>query len=119
MTFVRVVIVIFAVSLAVGLAQAGCQCCPESWVPYNGYCYRAFDTPTSYFDAEEHCQEFCGSDETGHLVSIHNQEENEFVWNLWKSSVTSDTHMLTQTLTCIQAYSQMCFHQLNHKHRVT
>ena len=94
MVFVRVVIVILGVGLAVGLAQAECQCCPESWVPYDGYCYRVFETPATFGEAEQHCQQFCGSDDTGHLVSIHSKEDNDFVFDQWTSTVDPSVNML-------------------------
>ena len=52
-----------------------------NWTNYGDYYYRLFDGPKSWSDAGYHCREFTG----GHLVSIHSEAENNFVYNLWRA----------------------------------
>merc|ERR1719245_495443 len=52
--------------------------CPgEEWSKFNGNCYQAFNTPTNWFNAEQHC--FLAG---GHLTSIHSDEETAFLSKL-------------------------------------
>ena len=51
--------------------------CPPGWSQFEGHCYRADDTKRKAKDAEEECQK-----SGGHLASIQNQDENDFIQTL-------------------------------------
>jgi len=55
-------------------------CCPGSWYSFNSRCYKYIATHMTWIDAELHCLS-TGSN----LVSIHSQEEENFVKHLIKS----------------------------------
>ncbi|XP_787997.1 echinoidin [Strongylocentrotus purpuratus] len=75
-----------------GVAGGGCGCSPL-WTAYNGYCYRFFnDRNISWIDAELRCRSFsipCGdstsSQTIAHLVSVHSQEEMDFLTAMYES----------------------------------
>ncbi|XP_039876748.1 lactose-binding lectin l-2-like isoform X1 [Simochromis diagramma] len=54
--------------------------CPLFWYSFNGRCYKYVATQMSWADAELHCVS-----QRANLVSIHNQEEEEFVKSLIKN----------------------------------
>ena len=47
--------------------------CPDGWQKFNQNCYRLFDNPANFAEAEDVCKQ-----NHGHLVSIHSEEENSF-----------------------------------------
>ncbi|XP_026582001.1 C-type lectin mannose-binding isoform-like isoform X2 [Pseudonaja textilis] len=63
-------------SLLVGaffLNGANSSCCPQDWLPRNGFCYKVFNDPKNWDDAETLCRKYkpgC------HLASIHGGEES-------------------------------------------
>ncbi|KAJ8031428.1 Alpha-N-acetylgalactosamine-specific lectin [Holothuria leucospilota] len=65
--------------------------CPDGWTHWKGGCYRFFNDPSlSWDDAETYCKKYALScdicpDKTGHLAIIESEEENNFVFNFWKS----------------------------------
>nr|XP_054766904.1 echinoidin-like [Lytechinus pictus] len=69
-----------------GVDAAICGC-PPLWTGFNDNCYRYFSSENmTHFDAELACQTFttpCGeetsSSSVGHLVSIHSQDEMDFI----------------------------------------
>ena len=81
-------LIIFATGI--GLAQ-NYKLCPPLWTHYQNNCYRFFGTVSAWFYAEDHCRSFTSpaSSKAGHLVSIHNSDENHFVSTLWNSSLIS------------------------------
>lgn len=56
--------------------------CPENWTPFDGACYRVYNTPEKWEKAEDSCQRH----ENSHLVSIHSLEEHIFVRDLYEAS---------------------------------
>ncbi len=71
------------------LCSAQEDCCPPLWTQFQGNCYRFVGTPRSWSKAEQQCVQLAGSaGKDGHLVSVHSNEENEFVNQLWKTSLT-------------------------------
>ncbi|KAE9547063.1 hypothetical protein FO519_009725, partial [Halicephalobus sp. NKZ332] len=56
--------------------------CDPDWSLFNGTCYKTFINPLSFDNAEAYCQA-----RGAHLVSIHNEEENEFVVSISASGV--------------------------------
>ncbi|KAJ8034459.1 Echinoidin [Holothuria leucospilota] len=68
--------------------------CPKQWTAWGDHCYRldpCFNA--TWRDSEAHCQSFLSVDDpdthgitTGHLVSIHSKEEQEFVYQLFVDS---------------------------------
>ncbi|KAJ8044241.1 Lectin 1 [Holothuria leucospilota] len=74
--------------------SGGCQIpCPPLWTGFKGKCYRLFHDKLSFADAEDACQLFklidCNGDvlTTGHLASIHSEEEQQFLVSLVTSSL--------------------------------
>ncbi|XP_041483463.1 echinoidin-like [Lytechinus variegatus] len=96
---VRFLIGFLAVMIAgpIGV-QSGC-CCPSLWTSFGQHCYRYFSYNMTWERAEQFCRGFSvpslGSgdpdmDSLGHLVSIHSQAENDFVFTLFKSSAPKE-----------------------------
>ena len=63
--------------------------CPPLWTKFQNHCYRFYGGPKSWIDAELHCRNMatCNGASSAHLVSIHNQDENSFVFDYWQSSL--------------------------------
>ena len=57
--------------------------CPAFWTEWNSNCYRLFGGPKSWIHSEEHCRSLGGN-----LVSVNGFEENQFVYQFWRSSTT-------------------------------
>uniref|UniRef100_A0A1L8D672 BATXCTL2 n=1 Tax=Bothrops atrox TaxID=8725 RepID=A0A1L8D672_BOTAT len=58
--------------------------CPSDWSSYEGHCYRVFNEPKNWADAEN----FCTQQQTGgHLVSFQSKEEADFVLKLVQQSM--------------------------------
>nr|UMK70480.1 C-type lectin 8 [Bitis atropos] len=53
--------------------------CASGWTAYDQHCYRAFEEPKSWDDAEKFCTEQANG---GHLVSIQSTQEANFVAQL-------------------------------------
>ncbi|XP_011665348.1 echinoidin [Strongylocentrotus purpuratus] len=74
-------------------AEAGMCGCPPLWTGFNDHCYRFFTSANiSWFDAELTCRTFstpCGEESSssrlGHLVSIHSQDEMDFIVAMYES----------------------------------
>ena len=61
--------------------------CPESkdswdWVPFDGNCYKLVDAPLEWLEAQRYCRE------DGDLLSIHSEEENDFVGQMLLTSTS-------------------------------
>eukprot|EP00057_Strongylocentrotus_purpuratus_P008857 XP_011663331.1 PREDICTED: echinoidin [Strongylocentrotus purpuratus] len=73
--------------------ETGMCGCPPLWTGFNDHCYRFFTSANiSWFDAELACRTFstpCGeetsSSRIGHLVSIHSQDEMDFIVAMYES----------------------------------
>ena len=65
--------------------------CPPLWTKFQNHCYRFYGGPKSWIDAELLCRNMatCNSASSAHLVSIHNKDENSFVFDYWQSSLVS------------------------------
>ncbi|XP_078066495.1 lectin-like [Mustelus asterias] len=62
--------------------------CLSGWAYYNFTCLQVISTPVIWFDAELHCQNLVPR---SHLVSIHSEENNNFVLNLLQmANITFD-----------------------------
>ena len=58
------------------------QCCSECslhWHSYNGNCYLMIEDPKSFWDAEDYCKSLSRQGREAHLVSIANQQEEDFI----------------------------------------
>nr|XP_054771100.1 echinoidin-like [Lytechinus pictus] len=101
LSFISLVIVLTVCSTG---TQAAC-CCSTYWTAFGHHCYRFFAYTKSWEDAERHCQSYSvpslGSggtviDSIGHLVSIHSEEEQNFVSTFFGDSAkeaSSYSHM--------------------------
>ncbi|XP_070560013.1 C-type lectin-like [Ptychodera flava] len=58
--------------------------CPDYWYPDNGNCYRLIACPMTFVKAEAECRLF-GPE--SHIASIHNEQENDFVFTFQGSFV--------------------------------
>lgn len=62
--------------------------CPTYWTTWGEHCYRYFSYETHWYEAESMCNMIGvggGKSGIGHLVSIHSQEEQNFVYTMFKS----------------------------------
>ena len=67
-----------------------CDYCPPMWTRFQNSCYRFFgNATTSWQDAETICKSFFTTAGQGHLVSILSEEEDNFVYAFWRSSLIS------------------------------
>ncbi|XP_071501609.1 echinoidin-like [Diadema antillarum] len=75
-------------------SSAGACGCPPLWTAFHGMCYRYFSAVrVTWEEAERQCQSFtkpCWDEgattgQLGHLVSIHSQEEMDFLITLFDS----------------------------------
>ncbi|XP_072175009.1 echinoidin-like [Diadema setosum] len=75
-------------------SSAGACGCPPLWTGFQGVCYRYFSAESvTWQEAERQCQSFtkpCWDEDAttgqlGHLVSIHSQEEMDFLITLFES----------------------------------
>lgn len=55
--------------------------CPENWKQLNNKCYRVTDSATWYNESIKICNDW-----NAQLVSIHSEEENEFIYDLFDAS---------------------------------
>ncbi|XP_071494107.1 echinoidin-like [Diadema antillarum] len=93
--FVRLYPVLFLgfALAALPSTQAGGCGCPPLWTAFQGHCYRYFSVEnTTWYEAELHCRSFAvpcnerdGAPQLGHLVSIHSQEETDFIVSLYET----------------------------------
>nr|ABP94108.1 venom C-type lectin mannose binding isoform 2 [Pseudechis porphyriacus] len=59
--------------VAFSLNEANSSCCPQDWLPRNGFCYKVFNDLKNWNDAET----FCRKHKPGcHLASIDGSEES-------------------------------------------
>nr|B0VXV2.1 RecName: Full=Snaclec 3; AltName: Full=C-type lectin isoform 3; Flags: Precursor [Sistrurus catenatus edwardsi]ABG26987.1 C-type lectin isoform 3 [Sistrurus catenatus edwardsi] len=80
----RLVFVSFSL-LVVFLSLSGTAAdCPSGWSSYEGHCYKPFNEPKNWDDAERFCLEQAKG---GHLVSIESSEEADFVAQLVANNV--------------------------------
>ena len=91
MVFVQVLFALLGVGLAVDLAlvdEKQCTTCQDGWKFHKGNCYRIFKICATYDQAEQSCQR-----NEGNLVSIHNSDENKFVFDLWKDTFNGNKNL--------------------------
>ena len=67
-----------------------CRCsgktyCPPSWLAFKDNCYLLVRVEYNYHAAEQHCQSLSEKGRPAHLVSIQDEEENQFVAQYTKS----------------------------------
>ncbi|XP_038048031.1 echinoidin-like [Patiria miniata] len=61
--------------------------CPAFFTSFGDSCYRFFGEVLPWGEAEAHCRQYFSPVGTqGHLVSIHSDAENAFIYELWRSS---------------------------------
>ena len=67
--------------------------CPTFWTSFENNCYRLISQPASWRNAEAKCHEL-GTDIDGypHLVSIHSQEENDFILQYLESTFVDQVY---------------------------
>ncbi len=65
------------------------EACRPLWTQFQNHCYRFFGEAKNWEDAEFYCRQFATREQCGHLVSIHNEDENTFVYELWQTSLIS------------------------------
>ena len=79
----KVLILIVVVAMAtIGNADYSC---PQLWSLFDGSCYRYLGDRVTWAAAEARCNEFFSTNGTGHLASVHSNEENRFVYELFRS----------------------------------
>ncbi|XP_072169955.1 alpha-N-acetylgalactosamine-specific lectin-like [Diadema setosum] len=60
--------------------------CESLWTQYGDYCYRMFGAGKTWTAARDHCL-----NHGGNLASVHSEGENNFLYELWRSSVPTPT----------------------------
>ena len=77
----------FIAGMTLFLRVSGYYCgpCQAGWIQFRYHCYM-YSPPNrlalTFHDAETHCQSFSNPNGTGHLVSVHDQLENDFIYSL-------------------------------------
>ncbi|XP_072021378.1 echinoidin-like [Amphiura filiformis] len=61
--------------------------CYPLWSRFHDYCYRYFGDPMTWQRAEDYCQRYDVNDQVAHLVSIHGKKEQDFVYEMWQSTI--------------------------------
>ncbi|XP_071486276.1 C-type lectin domain family 19 member A-like [Diadema antillarum] len=63
------------------------QRCPQFWHLFQGHCYRYFGERVSWSSAEAECNKYLTNRGCmARLISIHSEEENNFAYELFRSS---------------------------------
>jgi len=83
----------------VSRSEAGSLCegqltCPTFWTLWRNHCYRYFGEEVSWYDALNTCRMFSTEENLrgfADLVSIHSQDEHDFVYHYWRSLREIDT----------------------------
>ncbi|XP_072047756.1 echinoidin-like [Amphiura filiformis] len=89
--FLNGTFIIFAEEVT-GAGQC-CHKCPPFWTHFQNSCYRFFGTVKNWVEAEGYCNLFYGDTHEGHLVSIHNLAESNFVYALWHYSLINSSQL--------------------------
>ena len=76
--------VIFVVCSLAAVGVVGAQC-PTFWTPFKQSCYRVFGDEKDWHAAENACKSYSSA---AHLVSINDDEENEFVHTFWHDTLS-------------------------------
>ena len=53
--------------------------CIPGWIQFGDKCYLYVHSKLKFDDAEAYCQRFRNANGAGHLVSVHSQQEMDFV----------------------------------------
>ncbi|XP_072176000.1 alpha-N-acetylgalactosamine-specific lectin-like [Diadema setosum] len=80
----------FVVAILLAGVTTATLACPPYWSPFRGSCYRYFGDRKLQANAESHCRTFFTTGGQGSLVSIADDVENSFVYDLFRS-VAGDT----------------------------
>ncbi|XP_072175767.1 alpha-N-acetylgalactosamine-specific lectin-like [Diadema setosum] len=80
----------FVVTILLVAVATATTACPTFWTEFRGSCYRYFGDRKFQADAESHCRTFFTTGGQGSLVSIADDVENSFVYELFRS-VAGDT----------------------------
>lgn len=75
-----------------GQAVETCSPCPQSWSYFRGQCYRYFGDRVTWEEAKNRCKNHHSFNGQAHLLSIFGSEENDFAYDLFRTSagVTPD-----------------------------
>ncbi|XP_072041275.1 alpha-N-acetylgalactosamine-specific lectin-like [Amphiura filiformis] len=90
----RCLLFFFTITFASYSDQNGSGTCRPLWTQFQNHCYRFIGEAKTWEDAEFFCRQFATAHQCGHLVSIHNEEENNFAYELWHSSVISGVDLI-------------------------
>ncbi|ETE62015.1 hypothetical protein L345_12230, partial [Ophiophagus hannah] len=87
----------FSLSFFSSHTGANSCCCPQDWLPKNGFCYKVFNDRKNWNDAET----FCRKHKPGcHLASIHGSEEStelaEYVSDYLRSDRSRSSYLTWQ-----------------------
>jgi hypothetical protein len=67
--------------------------CYFSWIQFNNYCYKLYDTAGTWYTANKTCV-----DDGANLASVHNVEENQFLFN-FKRYLWIGTNKISGSIT--------------------
>ncbi len=83
------VVAIFSLPNNVSSTASSTPACPPLWMQFRSQCYRFYGGPKDWASAERHCRQtyHCDGAVNAHLVSIHTDEENDFIYNLWQTTL--------------------------------
>lgn len=88
---VLVLVILAPVSPGFCSISETCKPCPPGWTRWGNNCYRFYNQPRLNFDdSENFCASFVPLESscpchTAHLASVESEDENNFLFNWWKS----------------------------------
>lgn len=82
--------------------------CPKDWDKFRSSCYKPYLNKETWETALVHCQQVPGAS----LVSLDDNEEEEYVKNTMKSKGVDEFHMVTQNSATFLKYAFMCEYKL-------
>ena len=84
-SIMKISIVILIAMVAMTMAEKPFTC-PPLWTLFEGHCYRYFGERLTWDDAQTQCERYFTERGVANLVSIHDKQENAFVYELLRSA---------------------------------
>ena len=94
--------------LVLSFAASSLAQCLDGWTSAGFHCYKAFDEPRSWKEAESHCQSFSLEDNKAHLTSVSDIPENVLLktWlDVTEKNVTGEHLSFIESLVAVSIHS--------------